>query len=108
MQVWVILETIPEVDPAIVGVFTSEEAAKNVCDGGLRQYVHGPFDLQNGREEFERLDKRIADLEAAIRAITYLDDGAVRNSWHDYIDLGEKAPILRDIHNKQEGCGGEA
>jgi hypothetical protein len=41
---------------------------------------------------------RINELEAAIKAITYCMDGKVHNAWHDYVDLADKAPILRDVH----------
>lgn len=41
--------------------------------------------------------ERISRLEEAIRAITYADDGRVRNSFQPYVDLGEKAPILYEV-----------
>ena len=46
---------------------------------------------------------RIAELEAAILAITYMDSDrkTVHPSFSDYVDLGEKAPILRELHLQQ-------
>jgi hypothetical protein len=53
-------------------------------------------------DSYDHPYRRIADLEAAINAIAYCaNNGAIHNRWHDYVDLGEKAPILRDVvHGK--------
>lgn len=48
------------------------------------------------------LEARVLDLECAIRYATYLDRDrmTVHPSHHDYVDLSEKAPILREVHAK--------
>ena len=52
-----------------------------------------------GLPSYSDLHERVKKLEAAIKVITYSDEGVIRNSWHDYVDLAEKAPILREVHN---------
>jgi hypothetical protein len=49
MQVWVLIENIPEVGPEVVGVFASEAEA----DAARRMWcaVQGPFDLQKSTSE---------------------------------------------------------
>ncbi len=49
------------------------------------------------RKEIEGLVSHIHALETAIRAITYPDKGAIRNALQDYVDLGDKQPILRKV-----------
>lgn len=47
-------------------------------------------------------DKRIAELEAAIRKITFQEEGgAVRPSFYPYVDLATVAPILADVHKSR-------
>ena len=53
------------------------------------------IDALNG--EIAGLVAHIHDLETAIRAITYEDNGAIRNALQHHVDLGDKQPILRKV-----------
>jgi hypothetical protein len=58
-------------------------------------------DYDESQRQERAADKaRIAELEAAIRAITYMSsNGKIAPSFQPWVDLSEVAPVLRTIHS---------
>ena len=64
-----------------------------------KEHIVNENDLMMYRELIATRDKRILELEAAIRLATYKDVNAVHVAWRESKDLSIGNPIFMDVHN---------